>query len=289
LTQSNTNICILESYSNLEELLNKELLFSKSFLKKSLSKAYLVKSIREKDELELNVEILNRGLINPVYSGEEIEVLLENENYIAINKPAGIHGHPHSYSETDTALNFIRSKFNIPHLSTPQDESESTLLYRLDKETSGVLIFCKNKNHHQSIRDSFNSLVKEKEYLAIVKGKFNQEGTHRHDLKASGSKGSVMKALAPTDKSVSIEVRLVEYNEAEDYSLVKVHLGQGSRHQIRCQLSEIGFPILGDTLYGGDKAQRLFLHAYKYTIEDTSITCKDCDLFLRFFNLDSCL
>ena len=289
MTQNNANLCILKSYSSLEELLTKELLFSKNFLKRTLPKNYLSKEIREKDELYIDQNILNRGFINPNSELGEIEVLNENDNYVAFNKPSGIHGHPHEYGETNTVLNYIRSNFCFEHLSFIQKSSESTLLYRLDRDTSGVLIFAKNMNSYEEIRKSFSSATREKQYLAIVDGKFDKEGEHFHDLVSSGEKGSKMKALKSSEKSVCIETLNLSYNEDENVSLVLVKLGKGVRHQIRCQLSAIGFPILGDSLYGGREEKRLFLHAYKYSFDSFSAESRQEKSFLRFFNLDSCL
>ncbi|WP_372654054.1 RluA family pseudouridine synthase [Halobacteriovorax sp.] len=287
------NFCTLKPYKSLEELLTKELFFSKSLIKKFLSKRKLQYSLKERDEILIPYEILNSGYINPVYSGEEIQVLKEDENFIAVNKPAGIHGHAHNYSETNTVLNFIRSEKNFPVFLQKSAEAESNLLYRLDRETSGVLIFAKNMKSFKSVRGSFAESAKEKTYLAVVSGKFDQEGDHEHYLESFGEKGSKMRTSESGNKKVRIATKLVNYNSEKDISLLEVRLGQGVRHQIRCQLSAIGFPILGDDLYGGQLSERLFLHAYKYKIELDSSSfeaeSKEEKLFLSLFDLNSCL
>lgn len=293
LTQSNTNICILKSYLTIEELLNKELLYSKSYLKKVFKKNFLSKEIREKDELYLPLELLNKGLINPVYDGPTIKVLKDTDDFIIVSKPSGTHGHPQTYLETNTVLNFLRNKYSLEELGSFQTRDEATLLYRLDHETSGVLFFSKKSEAYEKIRGEFSNSAKSKEYLAIVVGDFNAEGLVEHDLTPFGKKGAVMKASDPTSESVRINVKKVSYNKDEDVSLLKVELGKGARHQIRAQLSAIGFPILGDSLYGGKNEERIFLHAYRYNIsfEGKNITCSSSDekLFFRFFDLNSCL
>jgi 23S rRNA pseudouridine1911/1915/1917 synthase len=292
LTQNNSNICILDSYSSVEELLIKELLFSKSFIKKNFKKNFLAKEIRKQDELFIPIEVLNKGLINPSYSGPEIVILEENDQFIIVNKPSGIHGHPQNYLENNTVLNFLRNHFNLSHLGQIQRSDESTLLYRLDKETSGVLFFSKDSKSFETIRSEFSSSAKTKEYLAIVRGDFSKVGVIENDLKPFGEKGSKMIATEPTDKSVQINVKKISYNNDKDLSLLMIKLGKGARHQIRSQLSGVGFPILGDTLYGGEKSDRLYLHAFRYSIilneNEFSYTSKDEELFLRLFDLNSC-
>lgn len=287
------NFCTLKSFKSLEELLTKELSFSKSLIKKFLPKRKLQYAIKERDELLLPLEILNNGFINPIYDGEGITFLSEDENFIALNKPAGIHGHPHNYSETNTVLNFLRSRKTFPVFTNKSADAESNLLYRLDRETSGVLIFAKSNEVYKKVRSSFTESVKKKTYIAVVSGEFNQEGDHGHFLESFGEKGSKMRAVESGTNKVQINVTLLKYNSDKDLSLVEVKLGQGVRHQIRCQLSSIGFPILGDELYGGTASERLYLHAYKYEIQLDGLNFKaesrEEKLFLALFDLNSCL
>ncbi|WP_127714775.1 RNA pseudouridine synthase [Halobacteriovorax sp. HLS] len=291
MIQNKANLCILKNYSTIEELLSKELLFSKSFLKKTFAKNFLNKKVMSKDELYLPLDILNKGLINPIYSNQKIEKIFEDENFLVINKPFGIHGHPHTYLETDTVLNSIRSEYCYEHLTYFQESAESTLLYRLDKETSGVLIFAKSLELHNKCRENFSKIAKRKEYLAVVRGDFNKDGQHQHELTTFGPKGATMKATPCSGSGVTLEVEKIDYNEQENLSLVKVLLGRGVKHQIRCQLAQIGFPILGDILYGGSESERLFLHAHRYQLEfeghQLDAIARPSDLFLRFFNLNS--
>ncbi len=286
------NFCTLKSFKSLEELLTKELSFSKSLIKKYIPKRKLQYALKERDEVSIPLEILNNGYINPIYSGEEIIILKEDENFIAVNKPAGIHGHPHNYSETNTVLNFLRSMKSISIFAEKSSDAESNLLYRLDMHTSGVLIFAKNKEAFSKVRSAFVESVKKKTYIAVVSGKFDQEGDHDHYLESFGEKGSKMRPTESGSHKVRISTKLLQYNSEENVSLVEVKLGQGVRHQIRCQLSAIGFPILGDELYGGAGSNRLYLHAYKYEIKvdefNFEAESREEKLFLTLFDLNSC-
>ncbi len=286
------NFCTLASFNSFEELLTKELSFSKSLIKKYISKKKLQSSLREREEVFIPLEVLNLGFVNPVYEGEELEILKEDENFIAINKPKGIHGHPLSYGENNTIVNFLRSRNSWSVFLDKSEQAESGLLYRLDHETSGVLIFAKSKEIYQKVRGTFLESAKKKSYLAIVSGEFQLEGKHSHYLESYGEKGARMRSCDSGEREVAIEVSLLKYDKKSDLSLLEIELGQGVRHQIRCQLSTIGFPILGDTLYEGTPSERVYLHAYKYEIriEDISfeVTSLKDELFLKLFDLNSC-
>lgn len=285
-----TSFSLIQDISSLEELLVKELLFSKSSVKKYLSKNQMSHSFSKGDVVHLPVDLMNRGCINPNYSEEDLEVINEDDNFIAINKNSSLHGHPLEYSEENSVLNFLRNKYSFEHLAFKQESPESTLLYRLDFETSGVLIFAKNEKAYKSIRENFNSIVKEKIYHLLVKGDFDQDGVHRHTLTPSGKKGSVMKAQIEGENPVQIEVSKLQYDQAKDVSTLEVKLGRGARHQIRSQMQALGHPIIGDELYGGEKSSRLFLHAYKYSFETSeysfSATAKN-ELFFDLSHLNS--
>lgn len=287
------NFCTIKSYNSLEELLTKELSFSKSLVRKYLNKKILTRPLPAKYELYIPLDILNSGFINPLYTGPAMEVIGEDENFIAINKPHGVHGHALSYSETNTVLNFLRSTHRWSLFLDKNNDAESFLLYRLDRETSGVLIFAKSAASYSRVRESFSNSAKTKSYLAIVRGEFNLEGRHQHFLEGSGPRGAVMKVVPQGNRSVEINVSGLKFNSELNLSLIKVELKEGIRHQIRCQLGAIGFPILGDTLYGGEDSNRVYLHAHQYEISSAdfkfSATANNDELFLSLFDLNSCL
>ncbi len=259
--------CSLINYPTKEELLIKEFFFSRNKLKKYLAKKDLKKVINKGDVISVPIDLMNHHLVNPQYTGAEVEVLYEDENIIVMNKPYNLHGHALSYLDSSTINNFVRSKFKCETLSVEDDEKG--LLYRLDFVTSGVLIYSKSLTLLKKVRDSFSSVVKTKEYLAVVKGCFNQEGAKRHFLIGSGQKGK--KVIESRDESLGKEChayfKKLQYNKELDISLVQIELKTGFRHQIRSQLSILGFPILGDELYGGERADRVYLHAKRYIVE----------------------
>ncbi|MFT6069861.1 MAG: 23S rRNA pseudouridine1911/1915/1917 synthase [Bacteriovoracaceae bacterium] len=280
------SISLIQDLEDLYQDLLKPLGLSKSQYKKSGMKKNL--SFKKGALLELPVDLLRNGEVNPIYEGNDIEILSEDQYFIVLSKPFGIHGHPQSYAETETVLNFLNYKKLCPAFGG----AERGLLYRLDKETSGVLILAKDETVFNELRDNFSELAKEKIYIAIVEGKLTELGEKRHFLKGSEVKGSKQKESTEGSEA-RLSIISSFYNSEKDCSLVKIKLETGLRHQIRAQLSIEGFPILGDELYGGNKEERIYLHAYNYSLEYKgdrySYEDKTALLFDKFFDLDSCL
>lgn len=288
------NFCNLNAKNTLKEFLKEELLLSNKAIKTSfISKLALQSSINEKQEMYLPVNLLNRFLVNPIYTGPEVEVIEENEIFLVLNKPQGIHGHPMDYYETNSVLNFLRQKFNLPSLGKRSGDYEKGLLYRLDQLTSGVLIYVKDELIHQNLRDSFGQIAKEKSYLAIVDGHVQSEMRLEDRLVSSGVKGERM-IVSDAGTQAFLDLEPLYYHSEKNISLVQVTLYEGHRHQIRVQLSNASFPIVGDPLYNPGYSKddkRLYLHAYQYNLEVnghlSSFKAKRADLFCDLLDLDS--
>ncbi|MBT3584745.1 MAG: hypothetical protein HN509_07550 [Halobacteriovoraceae bacterium] len=257
---------LLQDISQLESFLKEELKLSKSSLKKyGLNRKLLNKSFKKREAIRLPLDLLNQGIVNPLYKGPAIKIIHQDEQLIVLEKPHQIHCHPLRYNESDNILSFLRQSGHGKHLT--QTEAEKGLLNRLDFETSGVLVFVKDPVLHRELRDNFENLIKQKTYHAIVKGDFDKEGEHKHFLGQKGEKGKLV--IAQEDgagKEATIIVEKLKYHSGADKSLLQVSLIGGHRHQIRVQLQQLGYPIFGDLQYGGEPAERLFLHAYSYTI-----------------------
>lgn len=292
----NVTLCVLESYpSYLEAVVSLTGLSQTQVKKQILNKKLAKKKVYAKDELLIDINIINTKKINPVYIGPKIEVLHEDDTFIALDKPSGIHNHPLLYSDQNTALNFL-GEHNRKILSVNESEYDRGLLNRLDFETSGVLVFFKDEKLHLKVRQNFSQFVKRKEYLAVVKGRFQFEGQKESYLSSYGPKGALIRAVDKSDpkaQKVSAHFSLVDYHPEKDLSLVKVLLETGHRHQIRVQLQEFGHSIVGDNKYGGDEFSRLMLHAFRYELNFNGrkylFTAKSFLDLLNFFNLNGFL
>ena len=265
MTEKNISFYSLHDFNSVEDFLLNTFNCSKSKLKKYFDKKFLNKKVHARMQLQLPINFINDGLINPIYQGPEIEIIAKEGPFIALDKPGNIHVHPLSYDEHDNCLSFIRDR-RIADLSINDDHYDRGLLYRLDFETSGVLVYVVDETAYHFLRENFDSVFKEKIYFARVTGKLEKLGLVENYLESSSSRGSVIKvAKTGEEKSkASLKIESVNYRALDDSTLVKVKLMSGMRHQIRVQLSHLGYPILGDELYGGKAAARLYLHAFQY-------------------------
>jgi 23S rRNA pseudouridine1911/1915/1917 synthase len=279
----------LHDMPTLKNALQDTLNCSGQLLKRHFSSKELSRAVRAKDLQRVPLDLANHLMINPHYSGPSVKILGETSDYLILHKPPCVHCHPLKYSDTDTLLNFLVLAGKWQGLMVNSDHYDRGLVYRLDYETSGVMLIAKRQELYTSLRQSFNQSMKKKFYWAIVEGDFNRDGTWTHYFKATGLKGSKQKLseFPQGDAQLgTLEVRKVLAEKGK--SLLLINLGTGLRHQIRAQLSALGFPILGDELYGGRKAERLFLHALRYEFE-IEIEDSSADLFDRFYDLNRAL
>ncbi len=281
-------LCVYQ-YSGDVQSFAKGLGLSRSQLKKFLKSSFLKKSLRHGDEIDLPLNILNYGNINPHFQGKEVKILQETDDFFVLAKPQGIHCHPLSYEESDNCLSFLRQQGLNDYLIVNCDSYDRGLLYRLDQLTSGLLILSKNSDFLEQLKIRRHDIIRKKEYLAIVQGQTPSEGELDHFLYASGYKGFKMIEDARGDQA-QLKFKRLRYSQSDNLSLIKVELGIGLRHQIRAQMSLAGFPILGDELYGGQSAARLFLHCFHYQIEWQDkvwdFTAPDAPLFDLFLHLN---
>ena len=179
-------------------------------------------------------------------------VIEDNENFIVINKPAGIP----VQSGTKSFKNIIDILKNSKYF----ENSKPFIVHRLDKETSGVLIIAKNRKYAQLFTSLFRIRKIHKTYLAIVYGKVNKSIKVMKDdlIYYEDNKKIFQKAVS--------NLRIIESNES--YSYLELNPITGRKHQLRKQLLKIGCPIIGDDKYFLNnrkriKTKNLMLHAYK--------------------------
>lgn len=195
---------------------------------------------------------------NIVPTKMNLDIVYEDESYIVINKPYGIPVHPSILHFEDSLSNGIRYYFDSIGLI-----KKIRPVNRIDKDTSGIVIFAKNEYVQELLIRQMNSKKFIKEYIAIVKGIFeNKKGTI--NLPIARKENSIIERCISSAGAPSITHYEV-IKEFKNISVLKCTLETGRTHQIRVHLSHIGYPLLGDKLYGGDTAliKRQALHSYK--------------------------
>lgn len=233
------------------------------------------KQLALKDEVTVvfPVEKDNERL-TPSY--KDIDILFEDDHYLIVNKPAGVAAVPSPTHREDTMANRVKGYA----LNTQSMQSMIHVVTRLDRETSGAMIFAKHSFAHAQLDLQLRSKELKKYYLAILEGRMelNKHGLIEEPIARSES-SIITRKVHPSGKE-----SLTEYwvrNVTNDHTVVEVQLHTGRTHQIRVHFSHLGFPLLGDDLYGGSlsiEMDRQALHCAKLSFEhpfmDKQITVK---------------
>lgn len=231
---------------------------------KKIKPSYILK---ENDEIEVNFEKESGKLVPN--KNIKFEIIYQDKNIIAINKPAGISVHPSKLSETNTLANWLVYEF--PGIKSVGDEPEIRpgIVHRLDKDTSGVMIVARNQKTFEELKKKFKNREVEKKYLAIVYGKMeNSKGTIEKSIARSSNYKKQI--IAGRKTRTKIRLALTEYGvikKYKKYSLIEASPKTGRMHQIRVHMKSIGHPIIGDKIYklknskDGLFAKRQMLHA----------------------------
>ena len=154
----------------------------------------------------------------------------------------------------------------MQYLQNRSANSRCYQLHRIDKETSGVLVFAKNIKIHSMLKLKWNDYVKTREYHAVVEGKLEEkEGTIESYL-LENQNNLVYSTKNPNGQKAITHYKVIKENP--QYSLLKVLIDTGRKNQIRVHMQELGHPIIGDDKYGHEKnpIKRLGLHASKLEI-----------------------
>jgi 23S rRNA pseudouridine1911/1915/1917 synthase len=198
------------------------------------------------------------------------EVIYEDAELLAINKPAGLVCHPTKTDEYSSLISRVRLYLG--------KEAHPQLVNRLDRETSGITIVAKSAVAARRLRKIWESREVEKEYLAIVHGQVELEHGRidaplgKDELSKVAVKDCVRAdgASALTEFWVAKRFQRSEFSQSGNtsgFSLLRIRLHTGRKHQIRIHLAHIGYPIVGDKLYGGDEDLYLALVEDRLTDE----------------------
>ena len=217
--------------------------------------------IEENDEIIIEVPEVETTEIKP--ENIKIDIVYEDSDIAVINKQAGLVVHPAHGHYSGTLVNAIL--YHIKDLSGINGEIRPGIVHRLDKDTSGLIVIAKNDKVHAALTEMFQEKKIRKTYLAILKGKLNktegkvvtQIGRDKNDRKKMTVIDDITKG-----KNAITNYKVVSQNNL--FTLVKVNIETGRTHQIRVHMRHLGYPILGDSVYGRkDNEKRQMLHAYK--------------------------
>ncbi len=204
--------------------------------------------LKEKDEIEINILKKIDGLMPN--KNVKLDIVFQDKNIIAIDKPAGIMMHPGFKNETDTLVNGLIAKF--PEIkNVGEDPMRPGIVHRLDKDTSGIIVVARNQKTFESLKDKFKNREISKKYLALVYGHINPEvGTIEKPIaRASDYKKQVIASRKTRTKVRPAITKYKVLKKYKDFDLVEVTPMTGRMHQIRVHLTSIEHPIIGDKKY----------------------------------------
>ena len=190
-----------------------------------------------------------------------LSIVYEDDDIIVVDKPAGLITHPAPGHASHTLVNALLAYY--PKLCHFGDKERPGIVHRLDKETSGLTIVAKNHEAQQNLINQFKARVVLKNYYVLVKGKLaplsgaieaplGRDRYHRKRI-----------AVVENAREARTDYKVLEH--IGNYTFLDVSPKTGRTHQIRVHLSAIGYPVVGDKVYGMKVPflSRQFLHAYR--------------------------
>ena len=256
----------LTKYENVNQVLKEEWKMSDRLIVKlkkakqielNNKPAFINQKIKIKDTISVNLnfeEICN----NIVPTQMDLKILYEDDALLIINKPPFIPVHPSMDHFEDSLSNGVKYYFDTINL-----KRKIRPVNRLDKNTSGIVVFAKNQYIQECLIKQMKTNTFQKEYIAIINGILNKKEQIINAPVARKEDSIIERCVASNGDYAITEIKLIK--KYENYSLIKCILKTGRTHQIRVHLSYIGHSILGDDLYGqkSELINRQALHAYK--------------------------
>ncbi|MBO4281609.1 MAG: RluA family pseudouridine synthase [Bacteroidales bacterium] len=198
----------------------------------------------------------------PAHTGHrkspEMEILYEDTALVVVDKPCGL-----LTQSPDPGKQSVQTVLNA-YFEQSRQRARAHTVHRLDRDTSGLLLFAKSKKIALLFEDNWKERVYDRRYIALVHGRMTEkEGTITSWLKDNRQFVTYSSPYDNGGKYAVTHFRTLEVGEA--YSMVELRLDTGRKNQIRVHLQDIGFPVAGDRKYGdgSDPEGRLCLHAFR--------------------------
>ena len=203
----------------------------------------LIDKLNSGDELIVRIYEDNDNAGDIVPAQGPIDIVYEDEDLIIINKPGDMVVHPSYAHYKDSLSNFLAGYYE----KSGQNHVIRTV-GRLDRETSGLVIFAKNRHSAALLSKQKENMSRRKEYLAICSGVFEKAGgTVNAPIRRRPDERMIREVHSEGKEAITHYLVEKQY---EDFALVRLHLDTGRTHQIRVHMAYLGHPLLGDNFYG---------------------------------------
>ncbi|OGO32434.1 MAG: hypothetical protein A2Z16_02495 [Chloroflexi bacterium RBG_16_54_18] len=217
-------------------------------------------------EVVVNIPAPIPAKVEPEYI--PLDILFENEDLLAVNKPAGLVVHPAAGHSSGTLVHAVLA--HVPQLEGVGGELRPGVVHRLDRDTSGVILLAKNDRSHRWLQEQFRLRKVHKNYLALVDG---HPPTPSGRIDAAIGRDPKMRkkmAVVQPDKGRTAVTDYRTLEKFPEHTYLDIFPVTGRTHQIRLHLAFLGCPVTGDTVYGRKhpslKISRHFLHAERLSV-----------------------
>lgn len=211
--------------------------------------------LRDGDTVVVDYDERQLDSIPPI----DLEIIYEDSDCVVLNKPAGVLTHSKgAFNPEATVATFMRDKLQ------DIDGSRAGIVHRLDRATSGVIICAKNQAALSFLQKQFSQRKVKKVYNAVVTGQLEPAEAIIDMAIERNPKAPATFRVGPNGKPAVTHYKTLQVGRGN--SLLELKPETGRTHQLRVHLAQLSHPIIGDTLYGGKPAERLFLHALSLTI-----------------------
>jgi 23S rRNA pseudouridine1911/1915/1917 synthase len=187
-----------------------------------------------------------------------LEILHEDQNIIVVNKDAGLLTIASDREKNKTAYAVLSA-----HVKKANAENKIFIVHRLDRETSGLILFAKSEAIKAKLQESWNDSIQERTYIAVVEGEMDTPSGTITSYLIESEKSLLVHSTQDPKKGKKAITHYQTLHYKKGFSLLKINLDTGRKNQIRVHLQEVNHPVVGDKKYGANSNpfDRLGLHA----------------------------
>lgn len=190
-----------------------------------------------------------------INKNSDLKIIHEDNDILVVEKPSGLLTISTKNEKEKTLYHLVSD-----YVKKNNKKNRIFVIHRLDKDTSGIVMFAKNEKIKNMYQDNWNEIVKKRKYYAIVDGIVKKSGVVESYLKEDKNY-NVYSTKDKNGKFAKTEYKVIKSNEK--YTLLDINILTGRKNQIRVHMKDINHPIIGDKKYGNNNFNRLGLHAYE--------------------------
>ncbi len=207
--------------------------------------------VNNKSITKYNYELTYNDIITINKNITTLDILYEDKDLIIVNKESGL-----LTVSTDKCNNTLYRKVSS-YVKEGNKNNKIFIVNRLDKDTSGIVVFSKNEKLKKVLQDKWNDIVKIRKYVAVVEGIAEEKGL----IKTYLTEENTFVKVSNKGKLAITEYERIKYNS--NYSMLNIYLHTGRKNQIRVHMKHIGHIVVGDKKYGSKTKEKLMLHCTK--------------------------